>query len=209
MHLDTLVSDWLSGFCVSRRAARRTDGPVVEVDVRQSSRRLEYFLVEPAAALFAGVVGRVAGQDDVWLTAFTATRPGFAPPAGVRLRDADETLMTTSLGRPAPVPAPVPDTVEIDDEGDRAIVRIRAGDEVAAEGQVAVVGGWATFDRIRTHEGHQRRGHGTVVMGALTAWAMDGGARSGVLAASVDGQALYRRLGWHHAAMLTTWCGAR
>ncbi|MCX4764932.1 GNAT family N-acetyltransferase [Streptomyces sp. NBC_01275] len=80
---------------------------------------------------------------------------------------------------------------------------------LAARGQVALsdagakAGTEAVFDQIETAPAHQRRGLGSLVMRTLQATAAAEGARTGVLAGTPAGRALYETLGWHVAAMLT------
>jgi len=82
-------------------------------------------------------------------------------------------------------------------EGRLAVARVIAADGSAAAGHVAVVVDAAIFDRISTDAAHRRRGLGRAVMGALDAASRTLGARRGLLAATADGYATYRTLGWH------------
>jgi predicted GNAT family acetyltransferase len=77
------------------------------------------------------------------------------------------------------------------------------GGELAADGWTAVAGKVAVVDRVATDEAHRRRGLGTVVMRALADAALGQGAELGMLGATVEGQALYERLGWTAHANLT------
>ncbi|WP_431261327.1 GNAT family N-acetyltransferase [Roseateles chitinivorans] len=78
-----------------------------------------------------------------------------------------------------------------------ALVKIVAeSGELAASGQAAIDGAFATFDQIVTVEAHRRRGLGRLVMSALSNAARDAGARQGVLVATEAGAALYKTLGW-------------
>ncbi|MEV6416599.1 GNAT family N-acetyltransferase [Kribbella sp. NPDC051718] len=67
---------------------------------------------------------------------------------------------------------------------------------LAARGKAARTGEYAVIDQVITEPGHQRRGLGTTVMRALSQAASRGGARTGVLVATEQGQRLYDRLGW-------------
>jgi GNAT superfamily N-acetyltransferase len=79
----------------------------------------------------------------------------------------------------------------------------RAGAE-AARGMMAVVGGDAVMHDISTNPAYRRQGLGSVVMGALAHRALERGATTGLLMATVEGAALYRKLGWvPQATMLT------
>ncbi|WP_236573549.1 GNAT family N-acetyltransferase [Streptomyces sp. GS7] len=66
----------------------------------------------------------------------------------------------------------------------------------AARGQIAATGETAVVDRVKTDPAHRRRGLGTLVMHTLANAATARGATAGVLAASMDGRALYEALGW-------------
>jgi GNAT superfamily N-acetyltransferase len=156
-------------------------------------------MVEPPVAALRAALAEVAMADDLWATVI-GERPHVAHP-GAPVRDEDEALMTAALPRVAPASG----GVELDVDGLRAFARVRIDGEHAAEGQVGLAGAHAVFDRIRTHEGFKRRGLGSRVMQALTAWSVDQGATTGVLAASAEGQRLYERLGWTRRAPLTTW----
>ncbi len=69
------------------------------------------------------------------------------------------------------------------------------GSEVA-DGRLAMVGAQAIFDRIATRADQRRRGLARAVMCALHALAHARGATRGLLSATVEGEALYRTLGW-------------
>jgi len=75
---------------------------------------------------------------------------------------------------------------------------------VAAKGRVALVGPFAIYDQIETHEAHRRRGLGSLVMHALREYASDQGVDHGVLVATADGRALYAKLGWEMHSLYTT-----
>jgi GNAT superfamily N-acetyltransferase len=73
-----------------------------------------------------------------------------------------------------------------------------------ATGRVALVGPFAIYDQIETHEAHRRRGLGNFVMHALGKHASDQGVNRGVLVATADGRALYTTLGWQMHSLYTT-----
>jgi GNAT superfamily N-acetyltransferase len=73
---------------------------------------------------------------------------------------------------------------------------VRAGDALAASGQVCVINGTAVFDKIVTEPDFQRRGLGSFIMKALAAQAFAHDVEDGLLLASLDGQKLYSHLGW-------------
>jgi predicted GNAT family acetyltransferase len=75
--------------------------------------------------------------------------------------------------------------------------RVITGDgSIAARGQVAVTGETCVFDQIGTAPEHRRRGLGSAVVAALTTAAIDRGAATGILGATVQGRALYETLSW-------------
>lgn len=75
--------------------------------------------------------------------------------------------------------------------------------EIAASGQVAIDGSFATFDQIVTAETHRRKGLGRHIMAALSNLSLDLGARQGVLVATEAGAALYKALGWSMVSPVT------
>ena len=159
-------------------------------------------MVEPSASVLQAALAEVAMTDDLWATVI-GERPQVGHPRAP-VQDDDEALMTVVLPRDALVP----DGVSLEVDGRRSFARICVDGEHAAEGQVGLAGDHAVFDRIRTHEGFKRRGLGSRVMQALTAWSVDQGATTGVLAASAEGQLLYARLGWTRRAPLTIWASS-
>lgn len=208
--LTRLVDTWIDGFATSRSVPVRRRGGVVEVEVGGAERRLELVLVEPGQDLLHETWGRLVGTGDVWSTIFTRDSPRVALPAGLRVVLSDELLMTvdlTTAGLAAAAP-PAPWELDVTATGQRVAVRLLDGDRVAASGQLGLVGQDAIFDRIGTESEYRRRGLATVVMNALAAWGVSQGARRGILAASVEGQALYRRLGWVPVAGMLTVAGS-
>lgn len=75
--------------------------------------------------------------------------------------------------------------------------------ELAASGQAAIDGSFATFDQIVTSEAHRRKGLGRCVMAALSMACIDLGATHGVLVATEAGAALYQALGWAMVSPVT------
>lgn len=75
--------------------------------------------------------------------------------------------------------------------------------ELAASGQAAIDGSFATFDQIVTAEAHRRKGLGRCIMTALSNCSLDLGAKQGVLVATEAGAALYKALGWSMVSSVT------
>lgn len=199
--LTALVDRWLAGFVLSRGVPMTRVGPLVEVDIDNEVRRLELVMVEPGPDDLRDAIARIEGASDVWITIFTtAPLPPDIGGSAVYARLTDERLMTRDLTSPAGADP----RVELTVEGDRAFAVVRLGGELASQGQVAVVGTDAVYDRIGTHDPFKRQGLASVVMGALDAWVVGRGATRGILAATVEGQGLYGRLGWRDAGCMLT-----
>ncbi len=73
---------------------------------------------------------------------------------------------------------------------------VRENDELAARGQMVVVGNDVVVDMVWTEPEHRRRGLGRAVMSRLAEEAQKVGATRGLLAASVEGRQLYNSIGW-------------
>jgi GNAT superfamily N-acetyltransferase len=168
------------------------------VHVLGPSRDTEIVCVDPGRAAFERLAEHVSDDPRAMLTVFGRDlgtyRTALLPP-GLRVDRDDELFMTSTL---VPSPAPVPDgfVARWLVDGPRAVYSLDDGERVAAEGTVGVLETDAVFDGVETSPGHRRRGLGRHVMSALTTWAVDQGATSGLLAASADGAGLYRSLGW-------------
>jgi GNAT superfamily N-acetyltransferase len=126
--------------------------------------------------------------------------------AGLQLFPEQKLLMTIEL-RNHPLPR-TQHQARTTTEGALERVRIAAWREddegEAARGMMAVVGDDAVMHDIHTNPAYRRQGLGSVVMGALARRALERGATTGLLMATVEGAALYRRLGWvPQATMLT------
>jgi GNAT superfamily N-acetyltransferase len=187
---------WQRGWAVARSlpAASDVDG-VLRVRSMQTGRDVDYFAASGDAVRIAGLV---SGEDAVtWLT-MPATDPAALEAAGLVLLKRAEKLMTIELRAQAHVEAP---------DGYRLrtmvepgpVITVEVRDESgapAASGVVGLAGHDAVPDKIVTMPSHRRRGLAGAVMSALVRAAIDQGASTGLLVASVEGQQLYRALGW-------------
>lgn len=109
-------------------------------------------------------------------------------------------------GSPVVPGAPVPHgyMLRLTEDGPVTAVEILAPDGTeAARGFAAELDGVFIYDRIRTHEAHQRRGLGRAVMTALGA-ARRSPASVEILVATDAGRALYEQLGWTALAPYST-----
>ncbi|GJF34549.1 hypothetical protein KNE206_72490 [Kitasatospora sp. NE20-6] len=198
-----LARSWVDGWTVSRGTPKPVDEPWgLSIQVGLPTRTVRHVLLDTDVATVRGLVGSITEpatcikaflEPDVmepWFSSeWEPTDPGF--------------LMAVDL-RPSAVRAPDGYTVTAEAAGDVTSVRIlAAGGELAARGRIGLTGAACVFDQIVTEEAHQRRGLGTVVMGALTDAAVGNGAATGILGATVQGRALYGTLGWKVVAPLT------
>lgn len=202
--LESVIHAWVAGWSLSRGvefAVERDD--VFTVRLNADSRRVETVVVDPSRDVLEAVATDFAGQPDAWVTAIPSRRP--EPIAGLTVLSDDELIMQLELAqRPAPDRQGL-SLVRLDRPGIVFEVSYAVDGARAAEGQVAIWRGHAIFDRIRTDDAHRRQGFGGDVMAVLTNAALDSGARTGILAASVDGQRLYESLGWRETAPMTTY----
>lgn len=197
--LRELVESWAFGWAAAREL------PVEQlhggwcVTVNDVSRRLEYVVSAPDREEFTSLVSLTEGHPDVWLTVFaTSSVDAYRRRApSLEVAADDEAFMASRLTTQA-----VPAGLLAATDGARTDVRFEESGRITAMGSVAVVEECAVFDRVETMPGYGRRGYGSQIMAGLTALAFDQGARHGVLAASADGQHLYRHLGWEVTAQM-------
>ncbi|MFJ2592579.1 GNAT family N-acetyltransferase [Streptomyces erythrochromogenes] len=198
-----LARSWVEGWAVSRRVARPVDEPWgLSIQVGLPDQAVRHVLLDADAGTARGLVGAVT-EPATWIKGFLepeVMEPWF--PAAWEPLDPGF-LMAVDL-RPAVVRAPDGYTVGAETSGGVVSVRVLAvGGELAAGGQIGLAGAACVFDQIITEEAHQRLGLGTLVMGALTNAAVESGAATGTLGATVQGRALYETLGWKVLAPLT------
>lgn len=198
----TVARAWAWGWAISRGTAAPVDhAGVLRIAVGRPDQTVRHVMPSlDAPALRRLIEGAEAGT---WLK-ICADRAQVAPllPVHWRLHE-PEFLMGAPLSSGG-LPALAGYRHELDREG--ALWRVQVlseTGEVAASGQAAVDGAFATFDQIVTAEAHRRRGLGSRVMAALTRAALMGGATHGVLVATQAGAALYQALGWTMVSPVT------
>ncbi len=177
--------------------------------VRGPSRDTEIVCVDPGPSAFERLAQLTAQDPRAMLTVFGRDLTAYraAPlPSGLRVDRDDEVFMTSTLG-PSPVDVPVGFAARWFVAGPRAVYSLDADERVAAEGTVGVLGTDAVIDAVETSPAHRRLGLGRHVMIALSTWANDHGATTGLLAASADGEGLYRSLGWETALQMWSLMG--
>lgn len=192
-----IIDGWVDGWSHSREVPRPRPVPGGWfLESRSAEENGRIVLSEPTPGLLEAVVaaeqpeGRLVkfpGEPATWLPRFPA---GWVPEHAGWFMVSE--LRPTDPGR-------LPDGYTLDVESTDTLVRVRITDatnQVAARGQAGLGRTYAVPDRIVTKAGHQRLGLGTVVMAELGHQALDAGRRRAVLGATVEGRALYERLGW-------------
>ncbi|MGH3358101.1 MAG: GNAT family N-acetyltransferase [Nocardioidaceae bacterium] len=196
--LPDLMQRWARGWASARELSVREVERGLRIDVGATSRRWEVVLFAPTAERVGAIAAQVSAHPDAWMTLDAdAARTYARETAGLEVVTAVEALMTRPIERLPPVEA-----VAVESTGQRGFAGIDVDGRVAATGVVAVEHADAVFDRIETDPAFRRRGLGSRIMNALSGWAFEHGARTGILAASADGQLLYERLGWTVACPL-------
>ncbi|MEW9554635.1 GNAT family N-acetyltransferase [Nonomuraea sp. NPDC050783] len=191
------VRAWVDGWVISRNAPEPVREPWgLRVDVGLPGHVARHIVAAPTPELLRHLTARITAPG-TWLKLCApaeAVAPLLPPPWTVKDR---EFMMTARLARAAPPEPPPGYTLAVTTRAGVTAARLlTAAGEVAARGQFAVSGTTAVVDQVETAAGHRRRGLGTVVMRTLAARAAARGARTGVLVATAEGQALYETLGW-------------
>jgi GNAT superfamily N-acetyltransferase len=187
--LTDVLAGWVHGWSISRS----TPPPVAlpegyRIDVGQPRHLVRYVLPTPQQELIDQL-----HEPGTWLKTAGAL-PTLTPRW---THEPPEYLMATPLKAPGPSAAAAGGLVQLTAAGDGLVhLTVELDGVIAARGQVAVWGRYATFDQIVTEPAYRRRGLGSVVMRELAAAAFQQGARTGVLVATEAGRALYTRLGW-------------
>ncbi|MGW3985984.1 GNAT family N-acetyltransferase [Streptomyces sp. NPDC004830] len=208
--MDETVQAWVEGWVVSRGAAP----PVAEpwgwtIDVGLIGHATRHVLGTTGDALDETTVRKVAGGvtgHGVWLKAFRdpAVVSGWLGP-GWWIDPETGWLMTLPLTEDD-VPE-VPDGYRLRTWSRDGVTRLMVAapdGSLAARGQITPTGGTAVADRIETAAAHRRKGLGSLVVRTLQQVAYRQGARTGVLAGTPAGRALYEALGWQVVAPLTS-----
>ncbi len=209
MSHDALVEDiaellevWVAGWSGSRGYETRKEGRFPAALRADKTGDWEYFAHDPSDAEFAELAAKTAEAAASILTILTNDVARYTSPGsrnGLNVTSDSQTMMIVDMEtQDAEDPWLSDDDLKLDDfrtEGVHHAV-VRAGEKVAASGQVFVVGQTAVFDKIVTAPAYQRRGLGSFIMKALAAQAFEHDVESGLLLASLDGQHLYSHLGW-------------
>ncbi|MGI5357369.1 GNAT family N-acetyltransferase [Streptomyces sp. CA-252508] len=205
MDASVITSAWVRGWAVSRGTPAPVEQPWgYRIDVGLPHHVFRHVLPRPDEASVRALCEDVT-EPGAWLKVLAEPQdavrwitPGWTVP------DDPGFMMFTAL-RAAPAPA-LPEGYAMESATGDGVhhVRVVAPDGApAARGRAAATGATAVMDGIETYDGHRRRGLGRVVMRALETAAAEAGATTGVLAATVQGRALYRTLGWREQGPLT------
>ncbi|MGK5627891.1 GNAT family N-acetyltransferase [Streptomyces sp. URMC 123] len=193
-----LVRTWAAGWAVSRRTPQPVEKPwgvLLEVGAPDQVARHVLPHAEESAVRRAALS---VTTPLTWLKVPMEPRAiePWLPPGWVADKEESGHLMAVDLRRTDPVaPAGYTASVETGDGVTHVWMRDAIGD-LAARGQMALLGDATVVDRVRTEDAHRRRGLGGFVMRTLADLAVAEGATLGVLGATDEGRALYETLGW-------------
>lgn len=198
-----LAAAWVRGWVVSRGTSAPRPTPWgLRVEVGHTRQSARYVMLEAREPIVRDLAGRVR-TPALWMKTFV--EPEVVQPwlTADWSADAPGWLMAVDL---SPQKVSVADGYEVDAHSVHGVTRVtvRAADgSIAAKGQFGLAGETAVVDRVSTEPAHQRHGLGTVVMRSLANEAVELGAGTGILGATVEGRALYETLGWKVHAPLT------
>ncbi|WP_157255954.1 GNAT family N-acetyltransferase [Pelomonas sp. Root1217] len=193
---------WANGWAISRR----TPAPVrrsgcLQISVGKPGQTTRYVLPALDRHLLQELVTETGPGS--WLK-ICAPRESVSPLLSHhwQVHDAEFLMCTDLMGGDASAPEGY--RMQTEKVGEVAFARLIAGSgEIAAGGQVAIEGPFATFDQIVTAEAHRRKGLGRRIMTILSSIALDLEARQGVLVATESGAALYKAMGWSLVSPVT------
>jgi len=191
-----LAAGWVDGWVVSRGTSSPAATPWgLRVQVGVPRQYARYVMLEAREQIVRDLVSRVR-TPSVWLKAFvepSVLKPWLTPAWS---EDAPAYLMATDLNAER---VSVPGGYSVDSVSCDGVIRVVVSSvdgSIAAKGQVGIAGDRGVVDQVSTEPAHQRRGLGTVVLRSLANLAIEAGAGTGILGATVEGRALYESLGW-------------
>ncbi|MGH4031642.1 GNAT family N-acetyltransferase [Actinomycetota bacterium Odt1-20B] len=200
-----LVEIWAAGWALSRATPRPVAHPWGwYIEVGKPAQAGRHVVAEAREPLVRAAAASVT-VPHTWLKvpAEPVDVEPWLPEGWIVDKEDTGHLMAVDLRTTHPA-APEGYTVSAETRAGVTYVRVhdRAG-ELAAKGQMAVVGGATVVDQVETSPAHRRRGLGGLVMRTLADRAVAEGAAVGVLGATDEGRALYESLGWTWRARLT------
>ena len=203
---DDLVDSWVTGWAHARGYRTRREGRFPAALLHDRTNDWEYFALEPSHDEFAALAASARHSPTRLFTIMTTRLGeiyGAATAYGLQIRSTDEIFMIVDMaGQDVEAPLPPGDGYEtgIGRDGIVGTVDVTHDGMPAARGRVAVVNGYAVYDRVETEPDFRRRGLGSYVMRALTALALENDAETGLLVSTAEGLELYRYLGWESLA---------
>ncbi|KKI21025.1 MULTISPECIES: GNAT family N-acetyltransferase [unclassified Leucobacter] len=200
--MSLMVDRWAEGWAACRAKPLERDGDAWLVRVGDEHRDLEFVVEDPSPAEAARLAALASGPRR-WLTVLGDPEPAAATAlAGLPTVSQVETMMTVRL-----TAEPHDGDAILAEDGDVVRASFEIDGVEAARGIAALAAGSVVLDRISTDERFRRRGLGRRVVAALTGWAMDRGADTGVLIASPAGRRLYLELGWSDLLPVASYAG--
>lgn len=203
-----LVETWVHGWALTREVAPpQPDSGALRVEVNWPEQKRRYVFNR-----LSDDVRRLAERiDEPWiLIKVCAPWEDVAPilPAGWVIPAPGYMMNRTLRAAPAPV-LPKGYAFEFDSRPPITVATIKtANGDVAASGRLGLVSGpigrIAVFDRIRTHEDHQRKGLARALMASHANRAIESGVTQAALVATPPGRLLYEALGWQLHSLYTT-----
>lgn len=191
-----LAAGWVDGWVVSRGTSSPVPTPWgLRVQVGAPNQYARYVMLEAHERTVRDLVDRVR-TPSVWIKAFVepeVIKPWLTPDWH---EDAPGWLMATDLSTER---VSVPEGYSVASVWRDGVIRVivsSADGSIAAKGQVGIAGDRGVVDQVSTEPAHQRRGLGSVVLRSLANLAIEAGAGTGILGATVEGRALYENLGW-------------
>lgn len=206
--LPALAERWARGWATSRRAPEPgVLDRALRVELGLPGRDFEVIVLDADPSAIAAAASEVRDSPGAgWVTVVSATPERAAAAladAGLPPDGSEDRLMTTGLATHPEPAVPSPYRLHVTEQSGVLIATVTDPlGAVAASARAALRGADAVPDKVETAREHRRRGLGAAVMGALAAESRARGARTGVLAASVEGERLYTRLGWEPRARL-------
>jgi len=114
-------------------------------------------------------------------------------------------MMTRDLAVRSEPALPQGYSFELDSRPPLTVATIKTAEgKIAASGRLGLIRGLAVFDRIRTNDGHRRRGLARALMSRLGNIAVLTGVTKAGLVATPEGRLLYEPLGWRLHTLYTT-----
>ena len=201
-----LLATWIRGWAL----VRGLPAPVAvhdgawKVDVGLPDQLVRYVIPDGKPELVAQL-SRELRAPATWLKicaapdAVTALLPSHWEMSELRY------FMRTTLVETANLSVPSGFALSLTETGavTRAVVTTNSG-QIAADGNLIMLGRQATFDQIGTGAAFRRRGLGRLVMQSLANHAKKRGAAEGLLVATAAGQQLYLTLDWQTLSPYTS-----